>query len=91
MLVSLLSFILFEVYKSFFVSKSVLSLHRAIADLAHFVQRLQDYELERQRRDLQMAKVRASTFWFTLLTGLAAGLALISVVVHGIFLRYAGS
>jgi hypothetical protein len=90
-LVSLLSFILFEVYKSFYVSQSLLSLQRAVQDPAHFLQRVQEYERDRQARDIRMGRIWATTFWFCLLTGFAGGLIFISAVVHAIFLRYQGS
>ena len=90
-LASLLSFILFEVYKSFYLSQSLLSLQRAVQDPAHFMQRIQEYERDRQARDIRMGRIWASTFWFCLSTGVVESLIFIAAVVHAIVLRYQAS
>lgn len=87
-LLSLLSFILFEVYKTFYISQSLLSLQNVVKDPSHFVQHIQEFEKDKQARDLRMGKIWVRTFLFTLLTAVMGGLTLISAIVHGLLLSY---
>jgi hypothetical protein len=90
-LVSLLSFICFEVYKSFYISQSLEALHVVVSDPAHIVQRTAEYEKKMESLSIQMFTTWRWAFWITLTTGIAGASVLISAVVHGLFLHYLGS
>ncbi|HEV7607227.1 MAG TPA: hypothetical protein VGO61_07810 [Steroidobacteraceae bacterium] len=90
-LISLLSFICFEVYKSFYISQSLQSLHRVVSDPTHFIRRANEYNKTMQALTIQMFSVWRWAFWITLSTGIAGAGVLISAVVHGLFLHYAAS
>ncbi len=90
-ILSLLSFILFEVYKSYYVSQQLRGLYAIVADPDHFLQRLLDFEKTRQAIDIRMFKIWAWAFWITLITGLCGSGVLISAIVHGLFLHYLAS
>jgi hypothetical protein len=87
-LVSLLSFILFEVYKSFYISRSLLSLERAVGNTDNFSALLAMHKVEAQRLALQFGSVWLRSFWFILLTGVGGGVVLICAVIHGLLLHY---
>lgn len=74
---SLLSFVLFEVYKSFYTSQALLGLSRTVQDPSQFAQLLEKWKLERRSAEIRFGRIWASTFWITLLSGLAGGLVLI--------------
>lgn len=85
---SLLSFVLFEVYKSFHISTTLLGLSRAVADPANLTQRLVDWQRKAQSADIRFGRIWAATFWFTLLTGLGGGGILIYAFVRALIHSY---
>ncbi len=87
-LLSLLSFICFEVYKSFYISRSLQSLHLVVSDPAHFVRRVDEYDKSMQALTIQMFTIWRWAFWITLTTGIAGAGVLISAIVHGLVLHY---
>jgi hypothetical protein len=66
--VSLLSFVLFEVYRSFYTSRQLLGLSRAVNDPANIAQRLLEWQRERHSVEIRFGRIWATTFWITLLT-----------------------
>jgi len=85
---SLLSFVLFEVYKSFHISRTLVGLSRAVADPVNLAQRLLDWQRERYSVEIRFGRIWAATFWFTLLTGLAGGSILIVAFVRALIRSY---
>ena len=84
---SLLSFILFEVYKSFHMSQSLVGMAKAVAYPVHFQQIILSWKAETQARELRFLRIWRVVFVFTLTTGVAAGLTLMSAFVHGLFIN----
>lgn len=85
--VSLLSFILFEVYKSFYLSQSLLSLSRAISQPHNFHAPINAWRLETRSREIRMGRIWAVAFWITLITGVSAGFVLMSAFIHGLLIN----
>ena len=59
---SLLSFVLFEVYKSFYISRTLVGLSHAVADPANVAQRLLDWQRDKHLVDIRFGKIWATTF-----------------------------
>jgi hypothetical protein len=84
---SLLSFIIFEVLKMYYLSKSLIALGRAVGDPANFGALLNQWKVEAQAREMRMGRIWAVSFWFTLVTGISAGLTLMSAFIHGLLIN----
>lgn len=74
---SLLSFVLFEVYKSFYTSQALLGLSHTVQNPAQFPQLLEKWKADRRSADIRFGRIWAGTFWVTLLSGLGGGIVLI--------------
>lgn len=85
---SLLSFVVFEIFKSFHISKTLIGLSRAVADPAGLAQRLIEWQRERQSAEILFGRMWVMTFWFTLITGLFGGLILIYAFVSSLVQSY---
>jgi len=68
---SLISFVLFEVYKTFFVSRTLLALSRAVQNPTEVVRRLAEWQQIVEASQIRFGRIWAYTFPFTLFTGLA--------------------
>jgi hypothetical protein len=86
--VSLLSFVVFEVYKNFYLSRALLSLARAVADEANFAVRILEWKRDQQAREIRFGRIWASAFWLTLLFGFGGGLVLVYAFVRGLLRWY---
>jgi hypothetical protein len=85
---SLMSFVLFEVYKSFYVSRALLALGRTVQDPAQFPQLLENWKAERRDADIRFGRIWAGSFWVTLPSGLGGGLILIYGFVSSLIKLY---
>ena len=89
MLISLLTFILFEVYKSFYTSKSLLGMARAMSDPQNFHQKILQWESENQTKTIRFGMIWSSVFWVTVITGIGGALILMYAFIVNLFTLYA--
>ena len=90
MAISLLTFILFEVYKSFYISQSLLGLERAVSDPQNFRQKILQWQSESHTKTIRFGKIWSSIFWVTVVTGIGGALILMYAFVVTLFALYAG-
>ncbi len=87
---SLISFVVFEVYKTFYLSQSLLGLTRAVQDPANINRLIEEWQRDARSAQIRFGRIWATTFWFTLLTGLLGGAILIYSFVRALFQSYFG-
>ena len=85
---SLLSFVLFEIFKAFYISKTLLGLSRAVADPEHLAQRLLEWQRDSHAAEIRFGRIWVVTFWFTVLTGVGGGGILIFAFVRALVQSY---
>ena len=85
---SLISFVAFEVYSSFYNSRALLNLARAVEDEAHFATRILEWKRDQQRRNIRFGKIWGSVFAVTFLTGFSGGLVLLYAFIRGLVRWY---
>jgi hypothetical protein len=86
--ISLLSFVLFEVYKARYVSRLLLTLSNTLNDETRFLPALAEWKRQQQAHDLRFGVIWAKTFWFALSTGVAGGLILLYAFVQALLRWY---
>jgi hypothetical protein len=85
---SLIAFVAFEVYKSFFTSRTLLGLAETVQDESKFVERLAEWKREMHHRQLEFGRIWATTFWFAVVTGFGGGLVLLYAFLRQLLERY---
>jgi hypothetical protein len=92
MTISVLAFVAFEVYKSFFISLSVLKLDKATHAVndASFVKAIQEYERDQRTRQIVAGRVWIVAFAVCVVTGFGAGLVLLYAFVENLLWDYRG-
>ena len=81
-LLSLLTFVAFEVYKNFHISRALLSLNRAVEDEEHFAARILEWKRDQHEREIKFGQIWARAFWFTLVSGFGGGLVLVYAFIR---------
>lgn len=89
MAISLLIFILFEVYKNFHISQSLLGLESAVSDPQNFRQKISRWKSESHVKTIRFGKIWSSVFWATVATGMGGALILIYAFIVNLFKLYA--
>ena len=81
-LLSLLTFVAFEVYKNFYISRALLGLNRAVEDEADFAARILEWKRDQHGREIRFGQIGARAFWFTLISGFGGGLVLMYAFIR---------
>ena len=87
-MLSLISFILFEIYKTYVQTRSLLGRAKILEEDSLLSTRLNVWKVEEHARQIKFGRIWARTFWFTLLTGLAGGSVLIYSFMIGLIRSY---
>ena len=86
--ISLFTFILFEVYKSFYLSQSLLGLQKAVSDPPNFRQKMLQWQSESNEKVITYGKIWFSVFWVTVVTGIGGALILIYAFIIALVTNY---
>lgn len=88
--ISLISFVGFEVYKTFYMSRDNLELGEAVSHPDQFERLIREYQQKHQARIIKFGKIWTRTFGISVATGFSAGGLLMASFIIGLVRQYLG-
>jgi len=91
MLISVILFVVFEIYKAYYSSRTLLGIGKILSDpenqssLATLVSEMERYNLDEQKRYIRFGRTWHIVFIVTVLSGVSAAFILIYALVRSLF------
>ena len=88
--ISLISFVGFEVYKTYHISRDNLELGEAVSNPEKFETLMRQFHQKQQTRNIKIGKIWTRTFGISVITGFSAGGLLMASFIVGLLRQYWG-